>query len=444
LEEKMSKEEWINALCRNHMVTNTRDLSTEQVQKWLTDYINMFGSVCTEESFRRSLRKGKRNYLIECGMLEESDLNIEEKEVDPELIEANVRFKKDKQKFMDTSRVERKAFRDYARVENAVSELAKELVNTMKEQGEKLSQYTPPEIVVRENKEVGVVHISDTHFSELINLPSNQYDFQIASCRLFKFVQEAKKIFLPRGIKEIVVAFTGDLINSTRRMDEILNQATIKSKAIFVAVDLLNQVLMDLSNDFKLTVVSVLGNESRVEKEMSFSNEAISDNYDFIILSMLKTLIKASKNPNISFGEIDKMEMIINIMGQNVLLTHDVPQGGKTQKGTQSMIGMRYLQGTPFDVSLSGHIHAAKLEANSYRSSSLAGSNTYNEHALHLTGRASQNLYIFGDIYRVPMTIDLQNYNKEESYNIDDSLVEYECKSHEKTKPQTTILKITV
>ena len=33
----------------------------------------------------------------------------------------------------------------------------------------------------------------------------------------------------------------------------------------------------------EVDIVSVLGNESRVKQEMTFSNEAFSDNYDFTI-----------------------------------------------------------------------------------------------------------------------------------------------------------------
>jgi len=52
----------------------------------------------------------------------------EENAKDTELIAENVRYKKQTQKFQDTNRIERKAFRENARIENAVEEYAKELV----------------------------------------------------------------------------------------------------------------------------------------------------------------------------------------------------------------------------------------------------------------------------------------------------------------------------
>ena len=46
---------------------------------------------------------------------------------DIELLKENVKYKKQKQKAQDITRVERKSFREFARVENAVEEYSKEL-----------------------------------------------------------------------------------------------------------------------------------------------------------------------------------------------------------------------------------------------------------------------------------------------------------------------------
>lgn len=438
--DKISREEWINNLCRNHMVTNTRDLSTEQVLKWMTDYINAYGSTCTEESFRRMLRKGKKNYLMESGMLEEDDI----KEPDEQLIEANVRFKKEKQKFMDTNRVERASFREYARIENAVSEYAQELLKLYTKHGKQLEKVNPAKMQPKEGKEVGFIQVTDNHLNELIDLPHNTFDIRVASHRLFKLHKEAITMFKARGIEEIVVAFTGDLLNSDRRLDELLNQATNRSRATFIAVDLYRQFLIALSNEFKISVVSVLGNESRVNKEMPFSEEGLSDNYDFVIINTVRLLIEASHNPNITFGSLDEVETIIEIKGQKILLTHDLPRATASQKGAQSLVGMKYLQGQPVDAIFGGHIHETLNQSFGYRSGSLCGGNSFSDNALHLASRASQNIAIFGEGYRHVMGIDLQNTTEGEWFDIDESLMAYHAKSIEKTKRKEKILSIVI
>ena len=436
---KISKEEWIDNLCREHKIIDTRVLSTPQIQMWLDKYNNFFGGMCTEESFRRLLRKGKRNLLIELQMLD-----IEEpKDPDKELVEANVRYQKDKQKFQDISRIERKAFREYARVENAVSEYGKELVKILKEYGKELAQFNPVLIKDYERDEVGMIQITDTHLNELINLPHNKYDISIASKRLFKLYKESLSMFKARGIKEIVVAFTGDLLNSDRRLDELLNQANNRTKATFVSAELFLKFLLQLSQHFKVSVVSVLGNESRVNKEMSFSAEALSDSYDLMIIGMVKEIIQASNNPNITFGSIDDVETIIEIKKNKILLTHDLPRATESQKGTQSVIGMKYLQGTPCDYMIAGHIHSPMNQIYGFRSSALCGSNSYSDNALHLAGRAGQNIYFIGEGYVHAMGIDLQKYT-DEWFDINDKLMEYHCKSVEKTKQRTTVMSIVI
>jgi len=73
----------------------------------------------------------------------------------------------------------------------------------------------------------------------------------------------------------------------------------------------------------------------------------------------------------------------------------------------------------------------------------MVGANDYSEKALNLSGRASQNCYIFyEDGNRDGIKIDLQNYGQ--GYDIDDSLAEYNPKSHDKINQGTTIFKVVV
>jgi predicted phosphodiesterase len=360
---------------------------------------------------------------------------------DVEVLTENVRLAKQKQQQQDRNRIERKSFREYARVENAVSEYAQEIGRLLKECGEGLKTVKTKVTPESPNNEVGVIQVTDTHFNELVDLPHNKYDMTVASHRLFKLYKESMSTFASRGIKKVVVAFTGDLMNSDRRLDELLNKATSRAKATFVAVDLIKEFLSALDDWFDVSVVSVLGNESRVKDDMSFANNVLSDNYDYTIMNMVKLLMA---NTGIAFSELDKMEVVVDINGHKCLITHDVQKATNSQKSTQSAIGRYYLNGNPVDCILSGHLHSTKIEYYSYRSQALVGSNEYNEHALNLSGRAGQNIYIFGEDYRHAVSVDLQNYKEGEQFDIDASLVEYECKSHDKGKSNTKIMEIVI
>ena len=74
----------------------------------------------------------------------------------------------------------------------------------------------------------------------------------------------------------------------------------------------------------------------------------------------------------------------------------------------------------------------------------MVGSNDYAEKALNLSGRASQNCYIFyDDGNRDGIKIDLQNTDGV-GYNIDKSLEAYNAKSASKAKEKKTIFEIVI
>jgi hypothetical protein len=94
---------------------------------------------------------------------------------------------------------------------------------------------------------------------------------------------------------------------------------------------------------------------------------------------------------------------------------------------------------------ISGHVHSARVGDTYSRSSSMVGANDYSEKALNLSGRASQNCYIFySNGNRDGIKIDLQNVDDVEGYNIEKSIEAYNPKSSDKMKPKTTIFEVKV
>ena len=217
--------------------------------------------------------------------------------------------------------------------------------------------------------------------------------------------------------------------------------ATNRTKATFLAVDIFQQIILHLNESFNVSVVSVTGNESRVKKDYGWVDLIATDNYDYTIFQTLKYLFKGSE---ITFIEGDPMEKVVNVAGQNLLIIHG--HGGiKTgiEKSINQMIGRYRMRGTKIDYIIFGHIHSARIGDLYSRSSSMVGANDYSEKALNLSGRASQNCYIFYENgNRDGIKIDLQNYGK--GYDIDDSLAEYNPKSHDKLNQGTTIFKVVV
>ena len=357
---------------------------------------------------------------------------------DFDLLKENVKLAKQKQSAQDLNRIERKSFREHARVENAVSKYSKKLLKIF--ENNTLSKYVIKH--KKDNSAVGVIQFSDVHFNELVNLEHNKYDFSIASARCKLFVDRATTYFKAMGITNVLMVQSGDLLNSDRRLDELLQMATNRAKATFLAVDILQQVILHLNSNFNVSVCMVTGNESRVKKDWGWASIIASDNYDYTIFQTLRYLFKDS---DINFIDGDPTEIVVEVAGQNLLVLHGNGAIKRTaiESSITQMIGRYKMRGTRIDYIIFGHIHSARVGDNYSRSSSMVGANDYSEKALNLSGRASQNCYIFYDNgNRDGIKIDLQNYG--EGYDIDSSLAAYNAKSSAKINQGTTIFKVVV
>ena len=367
-----------------------------------------------------------------------ADIMIGNKDAD--IVESTVRAKKQAQKYQDVNRVERKSFREFARIENAVSTYAEQIVLMLK----KKRFVEPPKSRVQTEQPGAILHWSDQHLNERVNLPHNIYDWNVAARRLRKHVHECIRVLNAYGVKHVFVAMTGDLLNSDRRLDELMANAGNRAKASILAVDLYQQALRELNQHFEVSVGSVSGNESRIPQELGWNSEVASDNYDFAIHEHLSLLL-ADTGVHF-FPCIDPGEMVVEIAGQNCLFIHG--HGAITrdiQKNVQAAKG-RYLErGIKVDLMFWGHIHESLVADVYARSSSLVGANDYAQKALNYTARASQNIYVVlpdGGFHGIK--IDLQNTTGVEGYNIDERLESYNTKSANKARPTETVMRVII
>lgn len=358
--------------------------------------------------------------------------------VDKELLKSSVKLAKQKQKQQDLNRIERKSFREHARLENAVSEYNSEIVRLLKDYN--LTLHTC-EHVAKKNKAAMIVHLTDTHFNELVNIEGNKYDFQIASKRLQKFAEHAKKQAKLYKVKNILVAITGDLMNSDRRLDEMLSMATNRAKATFLSVNLLSHFVRDLNNVGHVNVACVTGNESRVKEHNGWTDITASDNYDYTIYEMMRLLYEGKKG--VSFIDCG-LEVVVNIGTKNVLLIHGHQLKGLNDTSVAKLVSKYVNKGTHIDFVICGHKHHCIIGEFYAQAGSIVGANSYSDNALNLSGRASQNVYIYTDEGRYDTRIDLQNTNGYEGYDINLKLAEYNAKSLLKTRRKKTLFEIVI
>ncbi|WP_341216949.1 hypothetical protein [uncultured Wocania sp.] len=365
---------------------------------------------------------------------------------DKEIVEQNVKLSKEKQKAQDKNRIANKSFREHARLENALGDFAKAQLEVYKEHGKALKNINLTTLKKNNNTSgVGVMQITDLHGNELVNLPHNKYDFNIMAKRLKLYVSQCIEDFKSKNYEKVAMLFTGDLLNSDRRLDELLNASTNRAKATSLMRYILLQAILEVRNSgFEITIISVLGNESRVGKEMPFSNEGLSDNYDFMIMDGIKQILSFSDIKGISFGSLDKVEEVVEIDGKNWLISHDVSRMTSQQQKAQSGIGRYSLNGVKISFMIGGHIHATNVTDISARSASMVGANSFSENALNLAGKAAQNYYLCKNGRINTVVVDLQDVNNIDGYEIISQLEAYNAKSVSKLTTPITVFKVVI
>ena len=147
---------------------------------------------------------------------------------DVELIESNIDLAMKHQKQMDLNRIKNKSFREDARLSNAMVACGEEIRKI-------LDTYDFSKVTIQhEDVDVptqGIVQLSDLHFNELVETITNVYDFEVAAKRMKLFAIRATELLLLKKVRHVLVANTGDILNSDRRLDEYMNMATNRMNA---------------------------------------------------------------------------------------------------------------------------------------------------------------------------------------------------------------------
>jgi predicted phosphodiesterase len=343
------------------------------------------------------------------------------------------------QELRDRNGFDNKKSRKAMRAENAIEQLNAEVLGALTKVGAKLSVKGRRSGKLNAKKAVAVLHLSDLHLNELISMPDNEFDFTVAAKRLQLLVMKTKRYCRAMDVDKVVIFIGGDICNSDRRVDEVMNMATNRSRAMVLGVHLLRQLVLDLRQDYFVDIFGITGNEGRAKQELSWSDNAVTDSYDASIYYMLKTVLEVNKDRGLRVHQLTGNEAIFSIHGKTFLGLHGHQLSAHDQKKVQSIIGKHsQLTGTRIDMVLCGHIHASYVGDFVARNASLSGGNAYSNDGLQLASKAAQNLHIV-----VPeskgcpamldgIKLDVQNYDGVEGYEIISHLEEYTARGSDK------------
>ena len=346
---------------------------------------------------------------------------------------------KDQQSGRDSIRRNKTSDRKEIQAENALEALNEQVLDAIKILGKKLPSGKRKGGKLAPNAPVAVVHLSDNHMNELISTPSNTFDFEVASKRLKLLAMKVKQFAAPMGVKKIVVAFGGDLINSDRRIDEVTNMATNRSRAMVLSAWIYQQFILDLREEFFVDYFAITGNEGRAKMELSFADPGVTDSYDASIYYMLQHMMEQTADKGLRFHELQGNEAVFTIHQETFLLLHGHQVNMVDQRKVQSLIGKHSaLNGTRITHVLAGHIHSAMVSDFASRNSSLSGGNAYSEEALGFCSKASQNMHIVTKAGKDSpagldgIKLDLQNVDGIEGYPVVTILAQHSARGSDK------------
>lgn len=370
------------------------------------------------------------------------------KGIDVETVSENVRLAKLVQRQSDDARIKNKAFREHARIENAVISYNEAIVAELEQVGESLAGCERRSGPLDPKAAAMVIHLSDNHFNELVNLPTNRFDFEVAAKRLQLLAQKAKLFGRSYGVERVVVFFGGDLMNSDRRLDELLAMSTNRAKATLLAVHLYKQFLMDLRSEFFVDCFGVTGNESRAKENLGWVDVVATDNYDFTIYSMLQVIFEAIEDKGMRFHDFQANETVFSLHNETFLGVHGHQVNATDQKKCQAIIGKYAAKGINITHILCGHIHATVVSDYVSRNASLVGSNAYSEEALGFVSKAAQNIHLVTPQGLDGVKCDLQNVEGVDGYDIIEALAAYNARSadkaHEAMREPQLIVKVVI
>ena len=337
-----------------------------------------------------------------------------------ELLDKSVKIELQNQKLRDEQRVERK-IRDQYRNTNYLSEMMKELIDCFKNYKTNIIKHE-----TFNNDYAGIIHLSDWHLNEIVNLRHNKYNFKIASQRAKKLVCESKRVFKSYGIKNVLIAMTGDFISAIKHPDQLISMETSRSQAVFVGASIIEQMISDLNEEFNISVCAVAGNETRESsfKVVPANSILMSDNLDINIFSILKVMFR---NTNVKFLSTNIIDCIVKVNKYNFLFTHShTLNHSNLQKAIMELKGKYVNKNTRIDFVAFGHIHNSIVSPDGgyFRCGGLIGDNNFSYNSLNYCSKASQNIYIVGNDEVNGMSIDLQKYENFEGYNINQEIID--------------------
>jgi hypothetical protein len=201
---------------------------------------------------------------------------------------------------------------------------------------------------------VGVLGISDIHFSKIFNSVNNSYSIEICYERMNILLSEVIDWIKDRNISYLHIVNAGDNIEGLIRVNQIRVLETGVIDSVIEFSKMMAEWLNQLSKYISITYHHVISaNHSEVrflnQKAGSFPDEDLEK----IIIHMIAGILK--DNQRIEVPIYKKDYVFFNIGNKNIFATHGHQYRNK--KVADIIKELQMLHGITIDILLMGHLH---------------------------------------------------------------------------------------
>ncbi len=413
----ISNKDWI----KQKLIEN--DNKTEEVYKCYETFRRETYSTLSRESFKRSVRRIR------------GEIEDEATFADCDSEEYMVKLEANKQQLQDSNVQFRKSNRESYRLYNMLTNSYNSFVSKLDEIDLSKIDIKPHKVDPKKNTKCGVLLFSDIHCNELVGFNdcglnggmANEYNYQIMSQRLKKFIAESIRELEHENVKDVTIAMLGDFLNSSRRLGEVTHMQNALTSACLLLTYVFEQIIIELSKKFNVTVTMCIGNESRIgdSKEMDNSCLLSATNYDFLVFHNLRQIFRSKKAVKFITPKNNVQSIVELSNGFKMLITHGHIIKGDINKSIPALLQQYAYSGHKINMIAVGHFHHFKAGDMYVQNGSVVGANAYSTQNLQCLSRASQSVVIADKETFKAIRVDLQDVTGVVGYDLVEELEHY-------------------
>lgn len=207
-----------------------------------------------------------------------------------------------------------------------------------------------------------ILHLSDLHYGEVVQMGNTLYDCAIAESRLSSIISQFCNI--AKNYKKAVVFINGDMINGSIHDEFKATNEMVITDCVIRLTKLLSESLILIRNymddDAKLDVVFTVGNHSRTIPGGVYYKNKVKENWEYLLGCFVR---ESLKHTDIDVEVSNTPSIVCQIEDLRFAVTHgdcfkslnNIRMGvAKFQEMNMSTIGS-------FDHLLIGHFHATQI-----------------------------------------------------------------------------------